>query len=296
MEFDNLTTFRNATTSNFGAGPFAMVVAEDQIELASTIEHVENLGFATIFIVAPVGMALPPARPALPEAMTPPPVRHVIRHPTRAADTVQVAVNALIEKVPGAWVHYCFNAEYLFFPFCEDRSIRELIDWVAEERRQSVLTYIVDLYAGDLSKYPNAVSREAAMLDGSGYYAGTRRNADGEVMDRQLDFHGGLRWRFEEHVAKAKRRIDRVSLFQAKPGLKLRANHTASDEEMNTFECPWHNSLTGAVASFRVAKALRTNPGSRDDIGDFRWHRSEPFRWSSLQLMELGLMEPGQWF
>lgn len=55
-------------------------------------------------------------------------------------------------------------------------------------------------------------------------------------------------------------------------------------------------SLTGAVASFRVAKALRTNPGSRDDIGDFRWHRSEPFRWSSLQLMELGLMEPGQWF
>ena len=45
-----------------------------------------------------------------------------------------------------------------------------------------------------------------------------------------------------------------------------------------------------------MAKALRTNPGSRDDISDFRWHKSERFNWSSMQLMELGLMEPGQWF
>jgi hypothetical protein len=65
---------------------------------------------------------------------------------------------------------------------------------------------------------------------------------------------------------------------------------------MNTYACPWHHSLTGAICSFRVAKALRTNPGSRHDISDFRWHKSERFNWSSLQLMELGLMEPGQWF
>jgi hypothetical protein len=65
---------------------------------------------------------------------------------------------------------------------------------------------------------------------------------------------------------------------------------------MNTYACPWHHSLTAAICSFRVAKALRTNPGSRHDIADFRWHRSTQFHWSSLQLMELGLMEPGQWF
>ena len=51
-----------------------------------------------------------------------------------------------------------------------------------------------------------------------------------------------------------------------------------------------------AVASFRVAKALARNPGSRDEIASFAWRGSHPFRWNSQQLMELGLMEPGQWF
>ncbi|MEM6307580.1 MAG: hypothetical protein AAF701_06320, partial [Pseudomonadota bacterium] len=60
--------------------------------------------------------------------------------------------------------------------------------------------------------------------------------------------------------------------------------------------CPWHHSLTGAVCSFRAAKALRHNPNSRYAIHNFRWHNTVPFRWSSVQLMEMGLMEPGQWF
>ena len=54
--------------------------------------------------------------------------------------------------------------------------------------------------------------------------------------------------------------------------------------------------LTAAIASFRAAKALATNPGSREAIGSFRWRNSEPFQWKAQQLMDLGLMEPGQWF
>ncbi|WP_181817325.1 hypothetical protein [Paracoccus pantotrophus] len=38
------------------------------------------------------------------------------------------------------------------------------------------------------------------------------------------------------------------------------------------------------------------NPGSRGQIRGFRWRNSHPFRWNSQQLMDLGLMEPGQWF
>ena len=41
--------------------------------------------------------------------------------------------------------------------------------------------------------------------------------------ERQLDFFGGLRWRFEEHVPPARRRIDRIALFKAKPGLTAAA-------------------------------------------------------------------------
>ena len=84
--------------------------------------------------------------------------------------------------------------------------------------------------------------------------------------------------------------------FKTKPGLTLRSDFTLSDEEMNTYACPWHNNITTALVSFRTAKALKTNPGSRFDIHDFRWRNSTPFDWHSQQLMDLGLMEPGQWF
>jgi len=80
------------------------------------------------------------------------------------------------------------------------------------------------------------------------------------------------------------------------PGLRLRADHRFSDEEYNTYACPWHNNLTAAIASFRTAKALKRNPGSTFDIHTFRWHNSTPFEWTSTQLLDMGLMEPGQWF
>ena len=99
-------------------------------------------------------------------------------------------------------------------------------------------------------------------------------------------------------MAPEQRRIDRSSLFRSAPGLRLRLrpDHTLSIEEYNTYACPWHNNLTAAVMSFRAAKALRRNPGSRHAITDFRWYNSVPFSWRSQQLMELGLIEPGQWF
>ena len=120
----------------------------------------------------------------------------------------------------------------------------------------------------------------------------------GQVVARSLtfDFFGGLRWRFEEHVPADRRRIDRIGLFRAKPGLRLRGDHTFSEAEYNTYACPWHNNLTAAICSFRAAKALRTNAASRFEVGSFLWPSSERFTWGSRQLLDLGLMETGQWF
>jgi len=272
-----------------GKGPFALVIAEDATELASTLDHVTHLGFRRILLLAPMDVNLP-------DHVSEPDRIDIIRHTTRQPGTAQDAVNTLIPLVRGEWIHYCFNAEYLFFPFCEQRRVGEALTFVTEERRDSVLGYTIDLYAEDLDHHPDAVSLETAHIDGSGYYADTRRNAAGEVMERQLDFFGGLRWRFEEHVPKPKRRIDRPALFRAVDGVHLREDVTLSIEEMNTYACPWHHSLSAAICSFRAAKALRTNPGSRHDVDNFRWHKSTRFYWSSRQLMELGLMEPGQWF
>ncbi len=290
QEFPDINSVRQMRAGSFGKGPFAIVIAEDKSETAATLQHVIQLGFRKAFLFAPEGMTLDPEMEELAEKLV------VIRDRTRRPNAARDAVNAVMDAVAGEWIHYCFNGEFLFYPFCEDRSVAEVATFITEERRASALSYVIDLYAGDLHTYPDAVSLDNALLDASGYYAEPRRDANDQDMDRQYNFFGGLRWRFEEHVTESKRKIDRIGLFRAEAGLRLRDDHTLSNEEMNTYACPWHHSLTTAICSFRVAKALRSNPGSRDDIHDFRWHRSMRFQWSSQQLMDLGLMEPGQWF
>ena len=287
--FDSLETFRRRGGAALGPGPAALLIVEDTVELASSLDHLAARGFRAIVAVAPDDIALPDHQAA--------PARVVMD--TRRPDAVAEAVSAAIAAAPpGTWLHYAFNAEYLFHPFSETRSVGEMLAFHAEERRDAMLTPVVDLYAADLARAPSGVDRAEALFDRVGYYALARPDPDhhNHPKERQLDIFGGLRWRFEEHVDPPRRRIDRVSLVRARPGLRLRPDHTFTDEEYNTYACPWHHNLTAAVCSFRAAKALRANPISRDDIDSFAWEGSEPFRWESRQLMELGLMEPGQWF
>ncbi|TCP63016.1 hypothetical protein EV663_101280 [Rhodovulum bhavnagarense] len=285
--YDGLKDFLERGQAALAKGPVALIMVEDLIEVDTTIRHHAQLGFQSIVVFAPDALDLP-------EDITT--TIHRVRHDTLADNAVPDTVNRMIEAAPGSWFYYCYNAEFLFFPFCETRSVGEMLAFHTEERRDAMLTYVIDLYAGDLDTFPDAVSLETAMIDRSGYYALARTDANGAPKDRQLDFFGGIRWRFEEHIPKTRRHIDRIGLFRAKPGLRLGDNHLFNDEEYNTYACPWHHNLTAAICSFRTAKALKTNAGSRFDIHDFKWHNSVPFDWNSQQLLDLGLMEPGQWF
>lgn len=289
MQYKNLATFIADGKASLSKGPVAIVMAEDQVEIESTILHYLDIGFRTVVLLANPEITLR-AEVAV--------KTHRVDYETHRPLAIQNAVNRVIEAAHGVWLYYGFNAEYLFHPFCETRNIRELLAFHTEERRDAVLSYVIDLYADDLAKFPDAVSLENAMLDRSGYYALGRPDTanHNHPHERQLDFFGGLRWRFEEHIPPARRKIDRIALFRAKPGLTLRPDYTFSDEEYNTYACAWHHNLTTAVMSFRTAKALKSNPGSRYDIHDFKWHSSTKFNWHSQQLMDLGLMEPGQWF
>ena len=289
MKYASLDHFLFAANEMLGKGPLALIFAEDAVELDTTLRHHLDAGFSHVALLAPDEMAVP----AVLEAKI-----HRISHDVHVEGALIAAVNRVISAAPGMWLYYCYNAEYFFHPFCETRNVREMLAFQVEERRDALLSYVIDLYADDLTRFPNAVSLETALLDKSGYYALGRPDAanHNHPKERQLDFFGGLRWRFEEHIPVPRRKIDRIALFRCKPGLVLRPDFTLSDEEMNTYACPWHHNITTAIASFRTAKALRTNAGSMFDIHDFRWHNTVPFEWHSQQLMDLGLMEPGQWF
>ena len=269
-------------------GPLAVVLVEDDVAVAETLTHHLRAGFRHILVLSPEPLALPEALSG--------DVTNLIWNTRRPHAHVD-AVNAVIGAVPaGTWLYYCFNAEFLFFPFSEHRSVGEMLAFHTEERRDAMLTYVIDLYASDLRRCPDAVDLERPFFDRTGYYALAQPGQDGTPAERQLAFHGGLRWRFEEFVPEDRRRIDRIALFRAGAGLRIQPDHRFNIAEYNTYSCPWHHNLTAAIASFRVAKALATNPGSRDAIGGFTWRNSHPFDWRAQQLMELGLMEPGQWF
>ena len=289
LHYPDLSSFLTTAKPVLAKGPVAIIMAEDGTEVDTTLRHHLVAGFKAVILLAPEEIRIVPE---LTDKI------HRITHDVHTEAALSEAVNRMIDAAAGQWIYYCYNTEYLFYPFCETRRIGELLAFHTEERRDAVLSYVVDLYAGDLTANPDAVCLETAQLDRTGYYALARGGAlpPHAPKDRQLDFFGGLRWRFEEHVPWTRRKIDRISLFRARPGLRLRPDFTLTDEELNTYACPWHNNITTAVCSFRTAKALRANPGSRFAINTFRWQNSTDFQWHSQQLMDLGLMEPGQWF
>ncbi len=268
-------------------GPLAVIFAEDAVEVASTVAHHRGLGFPHVLVLAP-------ARVALPEVAVDVAVDVVAFDPFPEG-AVARALGRITDAAAGRWLHWCYNAEYLLYPFCETRPVAAMLAFQAEERREAVPVTVVDLYAPDLGLHPGGVDRATAAFDRTGYYALARTGPAGPL-DRQRDLYGGLRRRFEEHVIPGRGRIDRASLFRARKGLAIGPDLALSDPEMMTAACPWHHSLTAAVASFRAAKALRANPASREAVTDFHWFGTEPFAWGSRQLMDAGLMEPGQWF
>lgn len=290
MRYDSLETFLETGKTALAKGPICVVMVEDTVEVESTIRHHLALGFRAMVVFMPDEIALSDDLEPL--------IHRVSRTMHRRRAKVSTLNPLIAAAPPGTWMYYCYNSEYLFFPFSESRSIGELLAFHAEERRSAMLSYVIDLYAGDLGAHPDGVDIGGAMLDRSGYYALARQNPKdiGGNKDRQLNFFGGLRWRYEEYVPETHRKIDRISLFRTAPGLELRPDYTFTDEEYNTYACPWHNNLTAAVMSFRVAKGLKYNPVSTNGIQNFRWYNSVPFSWKSQQLMDLGLIEPGQWF
>ncbi|GAB5435574.1 hypothetical protein [Falsiruegeria mediterranea] len=288
MEYNSLDHLLRIGKDTLAKGPLALIFVEDDVELATTMRHHLQCGFAAVLAFMPDAFQLPKDV----EARV-----HRIPFDCGPRKSVVEAINRIIEAAPGVWMYYCYNTEYLFYPFCETRSVGEMLMFHTEERRDSMLAYVIDLYADDLKAHPNGVSLDKANLDKSGYYAQARKDPEtGHPRERQLDFFGGVRWRYEEHIPKESRKIDRIALFKSAPGLKLLPNHTFEDQEYNTYACPWHHNLTAAICSFRTTKALKRNPGSTFEIESFRWHNSTPFEWHSRQLLDLGLMEPGQWF
>ena len=287
MHFPDVQSFAAALGRTPKGGPLALIVADDAVEIDSTITHHLSIGFSRVALFVPQELQLTDDWPEQVD---------VIPYDARQPAAATRIANACIAAAPDRWFYLGHNAEYLFFPFCSTRVVPELLNFATEERRPVVMCTTLDLYSSDLVQHPNAVDRDTAHFDSMGYYSEEVTDTDGQKQEAQLAIYGGIRWRMEELFPENRRRLDRPALFRACKDLQMDNDKRFNIAEYNTISCPWHHSITACVASFRAAKALMRNPTSRKAISSFTCFQSQRFDWSDQQLLDLGFMEPGQWF
>ena len=198
-------------------------------------------------------------------------------------------LSALMPVLAGRWVIWLWNGEFFVFPFGENREIGDLTDFLTDERRKSLYCYNFDLYAQDLPAQDQAPELSELSIDRTGYHAFPRDN-------QQLRVYGGLGWRFQELLPDRLRQIGRTSLFLAQPDLRMGEEFFINNDEYASVSCPWHRNPTGAVMSLRRAKRIMAHPEFPPLRKRLVWDGTERFNWSSAQLLDLGLIEPGQWF
>ena len=141
MQYKSLPEFLSKDRAALAKGPVALILVEDLVEVEPTVRHHILAGFKSVVVFGPQELVLPQDIQS--------DITQVCIDMTQPGATEQV-VNAVIEAAPDIWIYYCYNAEFLFFPFCETRTISEMLAFHTEERRDAVLGYVVDLYASDL--------------------------------------------------------------------------------------------------------------------------------------------------
>lgn len=258
------------------SGPVAVVLCDSPRQAQNTVARLAGQGAAVILVVGEAG-------PLDTGGCT---LVRIAEDPGRYAYRV---VNTILGGLAGRWVVWLWAGEFLFFPYCETRTLPELIAFLEDERRRVLFCYALDLYGIDMPG-PHQPPWELDLdFDRTGYQPFPQP-------DQGLNLYGGLGWRFEELAPDNMAQIGRSALVRADRGIALDRNWRFGDRHYDSVSCPWHHSPTGAVMTLRRTWRIMAHPGFADVCGDLIWQGSARFDWTSRQLLEDGMIEPGQWF
>lgn len=198
-------------------------------------------------------------------------------------------LNAIFPALAGRWVLWLWNSEFFFYPYCENRTLSDLAEFLESERRRAIFTYALDLYSDHLPGAQDDLREAELAFDRLGYHAFPEQ-------DQRLKLYGSLGWRFEEACPLWMQQIGRASFLKVVPGLAMTRDLQFEEDAYASVSCPWHRNPTAAMMTLRRTRRIFANPKFRDMRGQLYWRGAETFDWSSQQLLEHGMIEPGQWF
>lgn len=260
-------------------GVVAILICESGLQAAASARRLAAQGAAAIIAIG-AGTA------ALPQDLSCP-VIILDLDPTESQ--THTALNDLFDALSGRWVLWLWNAEFFVFPYGENRTLADLATYMGEERRRTVFTYAFDLYADLLPEGDEPPEQAGLCFDATGYHAFPQA-------DQQVRLFGSLGWRFEEMMPSSLQQIGRTSMLRAERGVHLGRDMIFEDPEYASVSCPWHHNLTAAMMTLRRTYRLVAHPNFHTVRRKLDWAGTTEFDWTSSQLLELGMIEPGQWF
>lgn len=276
MKFDTVSAFAKARPT-LPSGVVGVLLCETRAQVEATACRLEAQGAS---VIVAIGQAVDLDDIAIP-------VITIVERPTQR--NAWLMLNTLIDALSDRWLLWLWNGEFFVFPYAETRTLRDLTDFLADERRKMIFTYALDLYAQDLPEPDQDPARMALCFDRSGYHAFPKE-------EQVLRLYGGLGWRFAEFTPKEMQQIGRTSLFRATKGVWLDRKYLFDDPEYASVSCKWHHNPTASMMSLRRSRRIMAHPRFHEVRGQLMWAGSEPFDWSAQKLLELGMIEPGQWF
>ncbi|CAN5385703.1 glycosyltransferase family 2 protein [soil metagenome] len=226
-------------------------------------------------------------------------------------------LNILLGKYgSGHWCLTCDPDEFLVYPYCEDRNLLELTEYLASEKRDHLFCLMLDMYGRGLVKDTHCIPGQnpvevAPYFDRMGFLQ-TPNAFNGDMY-----IQGGARRRvmFADEPSRAPA-LNKTPLILWKPYYSyLSSMHVASPKRLNRPHSMKHICPTGCILHFKflsviAAKAAEEMERKEHYDNSVEYRRYNAFLQKedefyceissayagSKQLVELGLMNTGQWF
>ena len=226
-------------------------------------------------------------------------------------------LNILLGKYgSGHWCLTCDPDEFLVYPYIEDRNLHELTEFLASEKRDHLFCLMLDMYGKGSVKDTHCLPGKdpvevAPYFDRLGYVQ-TPNEFNGDVY-----IQGGVRRRvmFADAPERAPA-LNKTPLILWKPYYSyISSMHVASPKRLNRPHSTKHICPTGCILHYKFLSVISAKAAEEmerkqhyDNSVEYRRYnsvlqREDEFfceistRYAgSKQLVDLGLMNTGQWF